>query len=396
MNQITKDHILSAIQEINEQGIRPGRHSSTYDLVYEGKLYPPKLVISIANKYATGEELDPNTFAGGKGTEAFKVLEKEGFTVVNKEEITSDFINVKEEFIDWMVANVSGGNYFANQFASNRERFEKEMNAYEAKYKESFNRDLFIINATDFKNEIELLSTNLYNTKTPFSEYSNNHAAGRPKAILGRKNYLRFLNERLSQMNTVNYWIFQGSPKIYNAVDALNANAVKTWTVSAHKDKIKKGDKFILWQTGPNAGCVAIGMVDSEVMMMKEEAIEMGYYLTPTPQIDNTRVKIVIEHNLADNPVPWEWVKENADFEDFKGGSQGTNFTATKAQYDAIVSFVNSNSSNAYARVKKVLHQRKLQSYLSFLRNYLKEHNIQPNDNRISFNVWKRIIGWFF
>lgn len=201
--------------------------------------------------------------------------------------------------------------------------------------------------------------------------------------------YLSRINE-IRNGSPINYWIFQGSPKIYNAVAALNADAVKTWTVSAHKDKIKPGDKFILWQTGPNAGCVALGMVDSEVMMMKEEAIEMSYYLTPTPQVDNTRVKIVIEHNLSDNPVPWEWVKENADFEDFKGGSQGTNFTATKAQYDAIVSFVNSNSSNAYASVKKVLHQRKLQSYLSFLRNYLKEHNIQPNDNRISFNVWEK------
>ena len=34
---INKDHILSAIQEIDNEGVRKGRHSSTYDLIYEGK-----------------------------------------------------------------------------------------------------------------------------------------------------------------------------------------------------------------------------------------------------------------------------------------------------------------------------------------------------------------------
>jgi 5-methylcytosine-specific restriction protein B len=55
---ITKEHILSAITEIDKKGVPKGRHSSTYDLVYNGNSYPPKLVISIANRYANGEESD--------------------------------------------------------------------------------------------------------------------------------------------------------------------------------------------------------------------------------------------------------------------------------------------------------------------------------------------------
>lgn len=73
MNHITKENILQAISEINENGVTSGRHSSTYDLIYEGKPYPPKLVISKANRYATDEELDPNTFAGGLGTPALSI-----------------------------------------------------------------------------------------------------------------------------------------------------------------------------------------------------------------------------------------------------------------------------------------------------------------------------------
>ena len=117
-------------------------------------------------------------------------------------------INVKKEFIDWMIANVSGGNYFEKQFDSDRERFEKEINEYEVKYKELFDPELFIINVKDYQKEIELRSTNIYKPATAFSEYSNNLASGRPKAILGKNNYLRFLEEKFSKMNTKKYWLY--------------------------------------------------------------------------------------------------------------------------------------------------------------------------------------------
>ena len=39
----------------------------------------PSSEISIANKFANGEELDSHSFYGGKGTPAFELLKKEGF-----------------------------------------------------------------------------------------------------------------------------------------------------------------------------------------------------------------------------------------------------------------------------------------------------------------------------
>lgn len=83
MNEITKENILSAIDEIKKNGVG-NRPSTTYDLVYEGISYPPKLVISIANRFATGVELDYNTFKGGKNTPAFELLSREGFVITPK------------------------------------------------------------------------------------------------------------------------------------------------------------------------------------------------------------------------------------------------------------------------------------------------------------------------
>lgn len=77
-------HVLSAIQEIDREGVRSGRHSTTYDLLYKGKKYPPKLVISIAYRYATGRELEPSEFPGGEDTDAFDLLRRLGFEITPK------------------------------------------------------------------------------------------------------------------------------------------------------------------------------------------------------------------------------------------------------------------------------------------------------------------------
>ena len=61
-NNITKEHIEKAIKEIDRKGIQKGAHSSTYDIVYNEKRYPPKLVVSLANKYANGVILPRDTF----------------------------------------------------------------------------------------------------------------------------------------------------------------------------------------------------------------------------------------------------------------------------------------------------------------------------------------------
>nr|WP_295865635.1 HNH endonuclease [uncultured Chitinophaga sp.] len=83
-NRIRVEHILTAIQEIDRDGVRKGRHSTTYDLVYNNKLYPPKYVLSLAAKHATGRELDPEEFAGGANTPAFQLFEAFNFRIVPK------------------------------------------------------------------------------------------------------------------------------------------------------------------------------------------------------------------------------------------------------------------------------------------------------------------------
>lgn len=76
---ITKVEILKAIKELNETGIPKNRQSKKYYVQHDGKLYPPKLIISLANKYINGYELKPEVFGGGVETNKF--IENLGFSV---------------------------------------------------------------------------------------------------------------------------------------------------------------------------------------------------------------------------------------------------------------------------------------------------------------------------
>jgi 5-methylcytosine-specific restriction protein B len=111
MDQIRKEHILSAIQEIKANpSLRKGRASTTFDLIYEGADYPPKLILSIANRYATGVELDHNSFLGGENKPSFKLLEREGFVLVKKNAVPSRY-NLKKAFLqEWPLSRIQSMN----------------------------------------------------------------------------------------------------------------------------------------------------------------------------------------------------------------------------------------------------------------------------------------------
>ncbi len=85
MENITRDQIIKAINRIDENPESlSGRSSSTYDLLYQEKPYPPILVLSEANKLAGGEELFLRNFDNNI-KEPFQILENHGFLIVPKE-----------------------------------------------------------------------------------------------------------------------------------------------------------------------------------------------------------------------------------------------------------------------------------------------------------------------
>jgi len=88
-DHVTRAEILRAIEDydrlgperfFSEHGFAP---TTTYELAWEGRRYPPKAILGTAYEFATGQRLDPGDFEGGK-TGAVRVLGHLGFVVKEK------------------------------------------------------------------------------------------------------------------------------------------------------------------------------------------------------------------------------------------------------------------------------------------------------------------------
>jgi predicted HNH restriction endonuclease len=79
---IERKHVLLAITDIRTGGVPKKREPTKFNLVHDGRLYPPKFALSLAAKYATGEELPAVVFSGGD--EANSYLTALGFEIQPK------------------------------------------------------------------------------------------------------------------------------------------------------------------------------------------------------------------------------------------------------------------------------------------------------------------------
>jgi hypothetical protein len=83
---VTPAEVVRAIQEYDRLGPEQffAAHgfapTTTYDLVWDERSYPPKAILGTAYEFATGQRLASDDFEGGKSG-AVRVLGDLGFTV---------------------------------------------------------------------------------------------------------------------------------------------------------------------------------------------------------------------------------------------------------------------------------------------------------------------------
>lgn len=83
-NEIERRHILAAIRDLDQQVTHAFGKSTGYDVLFEGRRYPPKAVVGLAAGKLTGTPLGPDDFWGGLRSKCFRILRTNGFTIVTK------------------------------------------------------------------------------------------------------------------------------------------------------------------------------------------------------------------------------------------------------------------------------------------------------------------------
>ena len=76
---ITKVDVLEAIAATDRGDGEAFGESTKYDLVHEGRRYPPKRVIGLAAKRVIGRPLRPSEFSGGEASKCFGYCENWDF-----------------------------------------------------------------------------------------------------------------------------------------------------------------------------------------------------------------------------------------------------------------------------------------------------------------------------
>ena len=82
---VQREHVEKALAEL-DAGVSPSgfRDSTTYDVIHQGRPYPPKQLIALALKHAAGRMVTGDDFGGGEGTACFRRLRELGFLITEK------------------------------------------------------------------------------------------------------------------------------------------------------------------------------------------------------------------------------------------------------------------------------------------------------------------------
>lgn len=84
-DNVERKSVLTAIIELEHGAVEHGFDESTkFDILHEGRRYPPKAIIALATKAETGQLPTPSDFSGGVGSKCFRLLRDAGFRVVPK------------------------------------------------------------------------------------------------------------------------------------------------------------------------------------------------------------------------------------------------------------------------------------------------------------------------
>lgn len=175
------------------------------------------------------------------------------------------------------------------------------------------------------------------------------------------------------------YWVFQCNPEQYDIFNEWQNRETETWKVAAHKKEIKPGDKVILWVTGMNSGCYGLCTVTSDIL--KDEH---GDY-----------VEMSIDSNFVNSPISKEILLSLPEFNGFKGGNQGTNFTATKEQYDTIqfIAGFSKEELEFISSLKENGTESEIRLHFEMIDLFIEAKNLKKNDKRLVFSTPKNNQG---
>lgn len=132
------------------------------------------------------------------------------------------------------------------------------------------------------------------------------------------------------------YWLFQFNDKYWDFERfAQDGNRKLVFKIGNYKDRVKVGDKFAMWKSGPQAGLVAFGSVVAAPEDIPVNDITNAYYFEPLSRDEiDTRVEIEVEEILTETISKQDLAEGLSQNNIFKAPQSTSPFLLNKIEYE--------------------------------------------------------------
>jgi hypothetical protein len=110
---------------------------------------------------------------------------------------------------------------------------------------------------------------------------------------------VKYLNLKIYQkwsrkMSEPETWIFQANPNKYPIRESIAKESKELWTCNQHTQKIKDGDRVLIWVSGKAAGVYAIGSILSVPVLQPDSPKGVSYWYNPIEGLQ-TRARALVK-----------------------------------------------------------------------------------------------------
>ena len=164
--------------------------------------------------------------------------------------------------------------------------------------------------------------------------------SGIPSEQIPKK--LEGLNGVLNMERT--HWLFQFNPKLFMR-SAFNELDEISWLIriKKHRESIKLGETVYIWESGDNAGIIAVGEI-SRLPLMEEEGSQEKEFALDTDKFDGKQWRVKVKINqLLSRPITRQICKDNPSLSSLRvlKMAQGTNYEVTDEEHSEIQKLLN-------------------------------------------------------
>ncbi|MFM8293847.1 MAG: EVE domain-containing protein [Microcystaceae cyanobacterium] len=134
------------------------------------------------------------------------------------------------------------------------------------------------------------------------------------------------------------YWLFQGNPKYYRLLDAIQAMDTMPWLVTRYAGEMQTGDGVLVWMAGADAGIYGIAEIQEPPKILSELP-DRDYWLSPgNARLEKPRVQLHFLRKLLGQPLRRQDLKQDPILKDLLvlKAPNSTNFRVTPEQWQRV------------------------------------------------------------